>query len=633
MTGGLIVAAVWLTLAPLRVAMPTDGLDPSWGLAIERAALEGWQWGRDLVFTFGPYGYHYQRLFHPDLAAEILIVSGTRCLLIGLGVALLVRGARPMHAALAVTATLTSLPVTGDTAYLLLPLLGGLVHFRGRAASAVWYPLAVAAFCGLAALIKTTFAVLALFLALLVDLDRLRERRLPVMVPAWLTTALAAYIAAGQDLAALPDFVRLSLSVAGGFSEAMSMFDALRAIELAAFMAASSAIIALVITIEWRAGRLATGRGALVLLVLAAFWFVTYKAGFTRHDLHTLIAWSSLGVAAALYAASADATSAPRCQRLLLAAALAIALLSPIRLAVTPGFGIADVMLQTLVHNPGGTLREAAGILADPTGWRAAKAQRRTAALADIRALNPLPDLTGTVDTVPSIQAAVIAAGADYRPRPVIQEYSTYTAALIAANRAALVGPGGPDTLLLAPGSIDDRYPSLAEGPLWPEILARYEPETRAGPVTHLNRRIEVLVLRRRAAPLSRTEDPGISLTGTPGEEITVPALAGGVLAEIDLRLSVAGRLLTLLHQAPMAEITVTLADGSSRRHRLVPAIAREGFVLSPYVADAGSLVGLFDPTCCTNPDTRVVSLRIDVPALARWAFAEEMTVSFTGLR
>lgn len=631
---GGIVVAIFLVLAPLTLSMPGDGLDPSWGLVMEQTFLRGWQWGRDIVFTFGPFGYHFQRIFHPDLAAGLLAASAVRALLIGLGVALLLAHARTWQIGAALVAVALALPFSTDSAYFLLPVLAVLVHARGAERSALWYLLAVAAYCGFAALIKTTFAVLALVLLAIVDIDRMTQRRPPVLTPVLVAGALLAYTAAGQPIAALPNFVALSLDVASGFSRAMAVFGALRALELAAFLAASVAILGLLIIQAVREQALQDWSVRLMLLALAVFWFVTYKAGFTRHDLHSLTAWSCLGIAGVLVAAI---LRDGWLSRLLMAVALCVALLTPIRLSIAPGFSLVGLVRQALVDNPIGTLVTGARLIADPSGWAAERQAQRDAALDRIRMRNALPEGLGRVDTVPSLQGALIAADlagtATYAPRPVFQEYSTYTAALIEANRRFLEGDDAPQTMLLAPGSIDNRYPSLAGGPLWPVLMRRYEAVRRIGPVQHLDGEIDVLVLRRRAEDAPDGVGPGETLPTRPGQRVELPALDGPILATIDLRLSAAGRLLTLLHQMPTVEIAVTLADGSERRHRLIPGIARAGFILSPYMADAATARALFEEFDGKEDPHRVTSVQVDVPDLVDWAFADQFALTLHPLR
>ena len=630
-----IVAVVFLALAPLSTSLPGDGLDPSWGLVIEQAYLRGWQWGRDVVFTFGPFGYHYQRIFHPELASGLLAASALRALLIGLGVALLVRGATPWRVVAVLLAVVLALPFATDSAFFLLPLLAVLIHAQGSEPSRVWYLLAVAAYCGFAALIKTTFAVLALVLLLLVDIDRMLHRRPPVLTPVLVAAALLAYAAAGQSFADLPDFVVLSLDVASGFSRAMSVFSTLRAIELGAYIVASATILGLLLTQAIREKALSDWSVRLMLLALAVFWFVTYKAGFTRHDLHTLTAWSCVGIAGVLVAAILrDGWTV----RLLMAAALCTALITPARLAIAPGFNLGGMLQQTLLGNPRDTLVAAARLITDPEGWTTERTNLRQALLDRIRQRNPLPDGLGRVDSIPSVQGALVAADlagtATYAPRPLFQEYSTYTDRLVAANSAFMAGDRAPDTVLLAPGSIDNRYPGLAEGPLWAMLLRRYQPARLIGPLHHLNQEIDVLVLSRRAQEEPDWTSSIETMPIRPGERIELPALDGRMMATVDVPLSLLGRLLTLIHQMPSVQITVTLADGSERRHRLIPGIARSGFILSPYMADATDARALFEaPSNRDHDPHRVTALKVDVPALARWAFADSFTLGLRLLR
>lgn len=632
-----ITVLVFLTLAPLTLTLPNDGLDPSWGLVIERAALQGWQWGRDIVFTFGPYGYHFQRIFHPDLAAEVLAGSAIRAALIGLGVAFTLRGAGIWQSCAALAAVALALPVARDSAYFLLPFLVAVLHFTRPAKAPLWYLLLVAAYCGFAALIKTTFAILGLVVLLIVDLDRLLDRRVPVFTPVCLAATLAAYIVAGQSFASLPDFIALSLDVASGFSDAMSVFDWLRAVELSAFIGASTVVLALVLAEENRRGRLGTRTGRLTVLALAVFWFVTYKAGFTRHDLHTLVSWTCLGVGAALYAAARrDAPPSP-VRHMLLAAAVCIALLAPVRLALAPGFGLGGVLLQTLFQNPRETLSEAAALITKPEAWQAEMQRRRALSLAAIRDRNPLPASEGTIDTVPSLQAAVVAAdldgGAAYHPRPMFQEYSTYTAGLIAANFAFMESDDAPDTVLLAPGSIDNRYPSLSEGPLWPILLRRYADAGLAGPLGHLDGEVDVLVLRRRDSDAVVTLGQEETVTARFGVPLALPDAGAPLVAKIDLPLSATGWMLSVLHQTPTVRITVALVDGTRHTHRLIPDIARAGFVLSPYMPDAATARQLFSSRGGGGGEHRVTEIQVDVPDLIHWAFADRISVSIRTVR
>jgi hypothetical protein len=170
----------------------------------------------------------------------------------------------------------------------------------------------------------------------------------------------------------------------------------------------------------------------------------------------------------------------------------------------------------------------------------------------------------------------------------------------------------------------------LAEGPLWETILYHYTPAGRAGPIGHLDDRIEVLILRRRspAAPHAAAEVPAV--TARIGEEIAVPEHAWALSAVLDLRLTPAGRILSLLHQTPWISLTVRRADGTVREHRLIADIARAGFLVSPYLATAQDLESLYRGP--SPPASRVTALRVEVPAAVAWAFEQEIAARFRAL-
>jgi hypothetical protein len=52
------IIAAYLALAPLAFSMPDYGLDASWRAVLGEAAVHGWRFGSDIIFTFGPRHLH-----------------------------------------------------------------------------------------------------------------------------------------------------------------------------------------------------------------------------------------------------------------------------------------------------------------------------------------------------------------------------------------------------------------------------------------------------------------------------------------------------------------------------------------------------------------------------------------------
>ena len=151
--------------------------------------------------------------------------------------------------------------------------------------------------------------------------------------------------------------------------------------------------------------------------------------------------------------------------------------------------------LSAVARNGMHQVGRAAELLLDPPGWMAHQREEKAQSFRAVRSRRPLPALDGSGDVIPSVQSELIASGLEYRPRPTIQEYTTYSASLIDRNRRFFSGPRAPKYLLFAPGSIDGRHPASAEGPLWPLFLSLYEPVDRVR---------GMLLLRRRESSRSR---------------------------------------------------------------------------------------------------------------------------------
>jgi hypothetical protein len=51
-----------ILLVPINPSMPTGGLDPSWVLGLNESLTQGYKFGTDIVFTFGPFSSIYTQI-------------------------------------------------------------------------------------------------------------------------------------------------------------------------------------------------------------------------------------------------------------------------------------------------------------------------------------------------------------------------------------------------------------------------------------------------------------------------------------------------------------------------------------------------------------------------------------------
>jgi hypothetical protein len=208
-------------------------------------------------------------------------------------------------------------------------------------------------------------------------------------------------------------------------------------------------------------------------------------------------------------------------------------------------------------------------------------------ALGEIIKTLPIPDLQGSVDIYPDEQSAVLASNNTWNPRPVFQSYSVYTPELAAMNEKHLRGDSAPGNVLFSVDPIDDRLPSLEDGPSWPAFLDNYT-------MTRFDRDNDLAYLRRKPHLQSSSGFTVID-TGThrTNEAVAIPDMDVPIFAQIDLDPTFLGKLRGIMFKYPRLEMELTLRDGKTRSYRVVSNMMRSVFLLSPLVRDTEGFASL----------------------------------------
>ncbi|WP_171058809.1 hypothetical protein [Brucella haematophila] len=424
---------------------------------------------------------------------------------------------------------------------------------------------------GIIVLAKFSVFPIAILAMLVLDILALWRRRVPLHLIIFSGGLILVFVAAGQPLEQLPSFIASSLEVSSGYSSAMSL--PIQLPDPFVWLAVASLFVGVLvyeISRNWNT----ENRYSLVaqVLVVSGYLFVAFKAGFVRHDLHMLIAWTALimGILAVI-------TAQPWKQRSRwLLAVLAFACLIPGHLALYKVY--RTVPFSSVVQLPDTLTREASELTSfvlSPSNWKNRLVEENAASLASIKEQRPLPHLSGSVDTILNDQSSIIANGLDYRPRPTLQEYTTYSPSLIARNRSFFQSDQAPDFLFMAPGSIDRRHPASAEGALWPLFFSKYQP--------YLIEK-DYLVLQKRALPLGNIETRGEPIHARLNEEVRLPDTAEPIVASIKMKPTGFGKLLDMLYRSPLTELVVSYTNGSVETYRIIPGMVSEGLMVSPLV-------------------------------------------------
>ena len=407
---------------PMTPAVPQWGLDASWVAVMGEAANRHLRWGADLAFPYGPAsslltGYEDSRYLTRTLPTMLAVSLG-----FGWGAVLLfTSGERHARAGTPAVAVGTfAIAIAGsrgfpDVPLILLPLLPFLLTVAPSGPRGVdALSSAVLAFVvGVTGMAKMSFVVLALPLFVMGDATLLIRHRFPFLVPLFLIGFACAGAALGQTFEGLPVAMLRQWDVVAGYSEAMAV-DGSRP-ELLTFVIAAGLLLAFAARAEAKVAQLGgtpLGWGLLRVVGLALAVFMLFKAGFVRQDLHTLIAWNGLAIAALLTLWSRYRFWARGPAIIAISAALAVVLLVCPAIMIStapPGTRVAAAAKlydAWLLTEPAAQLRAAANALVDPPGFADALADTKNAALAKITDLFPLPPSMAVSTRSPRCRAA-----------------------------------------------------------------------------------------------------------------------------------------------------------------------------------------------------------------------------------
>jgi len=554
---GLVVAVLAWRPAFLT---PVPGLDVSWWSGLYMAAHDRMEFGREIVFTYGPLGFlKLPWLFYPDLSA--LAYLYTSAVFVGFCIALawaIRRAAGPVAALFGSFLVVALVPGIEWALAIAVFAAFGVLSRRPGDAALRWYAAAAGVFAAAEVLMKLSVGPLIL-LVLAIGLACCRPRRdhLLLFGGAFGTGFFAFWWATGQPLGGLPDFTLNSLRITSGYNEAMAIG--------AAWWKPLPLLGATALTIGWAWTGAYPGRreraGALVIAILVGF--AAYKQGIVRADrahveifLTTMaVLWLAVPVDRGRIPVSLGAATA-----LLLVATAVIG--SPSR----PGMDVFERVNR---------LADAARVLVDGDERKRLVEAARTGVLFGYEVE---PGIAyGMVDRSVAVEPwetmVAWAYQLDWDPVPIFQNYSAYTRSLDEMNAEAVSSPDGAETILRQGGpppgeSIDGRLQVWDPPAQAVATLCNFRPSVTAQGWQLLERAPD-----RCGEPL-----PAGTVEADEGEPVPVPEPAANevVLVRIDgVEPSALRKLVSLVYRPPMVHV-VTDDD----RFRLVPATAGDGLLL-----------------------------------------------------
>lgn len=621
-----LLATVLAVFVPLSPKMPQVNLDPSWAYGVNQAVAQGLIFGRDLIFTFGPYASIYSTFYHP--ATDGLMVWGSLYLALSFWFGLMIVSKDRRWGWPAVFAILLAgLSYARDSLLFSLPLLAGLATLKlleqinksARIGKPCFFYIALLyAPLGLLPLIKGSMLMLCIPIPCAASLLFLHQRQKIMALIVLLSPLLSMFcfwLLTGYHAAGLVTYFKGMVPIISGYTEAMSISGGpgrLRRwyswFEVAAFLLMFVIFIRFLVKQE----QALTAPKLFLVAIYFLYLFASFKAGFVRHDGHALIASSSLLIGALLLLCFYDSKNA---FNVLKGALLVWACFDFHYIKTTPPLFIRHFVstYQAAWYGLGERVAPHGGGLIARYGNT----------LKAIRAEFPIPLLQGTTDVYSFGQTQLLASGNKWAPRPILQSYSAYTPALAEANKKHLTGGNAPDNIIFRVEPIDNRMPSLEDGVSWPVLFSCYAPQGIENDYLRLRRKSKC---DQSEAPIKKTRERHIL-----GERVYLPVSKHSLFAQIEIRPNLIGRIADILFKRNELQITVNLANGQQKKYRLVPGLAASGFLVTPLVMNTGDFALMYGKPGNWS-DKRVKSLIIGAVDGLPLFWHKDYTITFSEL-
>lgn len=570
MTAGVAATVLlWLSLLIFPYA-PETYLDASWQETLIHVHTQNRQFGRELIFTWGPWGYLFS-LFHLGDAAStgrLVWELGGKLLVAG-GLVLATASLRPGRQAAVLTVSLLGLHYFQDCAYLLLISAGTIALARAPRVP-VGGLIAIAVLAAFLAQVKFTYALLIAVGVGVTACVYGRERRwreAAGFVGACLLSFVAWWLAAGQNPDHIWPYFLRSWEISTGYAHAMSLEE-----PMPVFLCGLATILGFAVFLgaqvrrHWRDQRV-LGPAAFA----AAALFLAWKHGFTRADGHVLGFFLFVLPFGLVLGGSFPA------QRRWVWLDLTV-------IPIVAGLWVFEPGLPARL--PAATWHRVqvnfSGVLATPhlpAAWQAAyQGARDHYALPQIRARVG----QATVDVFNFEQGYALLNGLNFTPRPIFQGYSTYTPGLAHWNLRYYQSPDAPRFILWKQDSIDARFPTTDDAPLYPYLAARYDP---------VMEETGFLLLERRELPDSTppTRQLVFQRGASLGETVSLPIIPEqAAWLRVVMHPTKIGRLRSALYKPHPVQLTVIETSGRRTTWRLLPVVSTDGFLVHPFIEAQG---------------------------------------------
>ena len=558
--------------------MPAIDIDSSWMFGINQAVAQKLNFGKDIVFTYGPYSSLLTLVYHPATRLLVIISSIYLTFLYWIGITTLNHKVKWQWLLIFLITLIIILHQTiifsRDTLLFLYPLIVALNCIKIQSIQINYHLKFIFIFLlfsgfGLLPLIKTSFLILCIaiyFLSFIYFVKKQQKILAIICVISPIIFINIFWLISGQAFLSLFDYISSSFDIISGYTDAMNLYGDYYEIFIYLL-----AVIFLLFTIFLQKTLTNKEEKYFLLLSYAAYCFIAFKAGFVRHDLHAITAGACILIASL---------------SLVFIFQLSKTVIISIILSLISWFSIDNHYLHTSARDILNNFYNTYWFVLNFEEHEKLN-ERFNSSVQAIKNNIQLPLLSGTSDIYSFEQTLLIVSGNIWSPRPILQSYSTYTPKLAEINKQHLLSDNAPNIIFFSVEPIDERLPATEDGLSLPTLLSHYHPIGLFGNY--------FLMLQKNViqSSINETVKEQRQLSSL-GQITTVPQLSEAVFVKLDIKPTILGHLANFIFKSAPLQIEVNLTNGDKKTYRLISGMAKAGFILSPLIENTSDFIKLY---------------------------------------
>ena len=592
----IFVICIFLFIAyftiPNLVTYHSSGSESSWRAGLSMASIRNMQFGKDIVFTYGPLGFLNVPCFteYNTWLISAFFVLFLRLLLLVLIFILIKKYQLNILDYLVLAVVLYFALQRVKNEYLLYFIILSLVYliitndrFK-KHQLLLCFPICF--FMAVLSLFKFTgffgSVYLLVFLSIYFAYNK-KYKSILLAAGIYSSSIILLLFLAGQKIVNFPLFLLSGYKMSSGYNSGMSISGPDG--ELLIGMLVIGLIFFIVLDSFLKKNK------DLILFVLinAAYIFLSFKHGFVRQDAHVYIFFTNMLLVLLITAFALKSES-----RVILQHSSFILMVVLIGLI----FSHYKAVLIPKVKRGYDNIYSAVSLIKASDDERAQRINRNK---DRIKKSYSLDDMTvnyisdKSMDVLQKEISIAYAYDFNWCPRPVFQTYGAYTHELDVLNARHFEGDDSPEVLLYDLGTIDFRYHLFDTPATFRTILDNYKSVL-------IDKGF--LLLEKRDTPYLSIVEEISTIDVNIGETINIPKSEDGfVFARIYMDYSLLGKFANILYKTPYM-IIVLKSEEKEYEHRFIISTAENGIFLSQYIGSIEEFEQIWDNKPVNNLDS-----------------------------